>query len=189
MISKYYIATFDGRILDQWHLSAPIDRFGNKIRASKFTVGRECDGAAPAEVPIYQASKSLQVSFGDEKMVVVSAQAKTAILAVEARDCQFFKVRIPGIPEPWFLLNAIVLVDCFDEKRSVSERQEPTDGNAPHDVEYDMVAKLVIDPARVGDHDLFRVRGWDIDLIVSDRVKAALERLPSHGVLFKCVTP
>ncbi|MFO0820020.1 MAG: hypothetical protein U1A77_18870 [Pirellulales bacterium] len=115
---------------------------------------------------------------------VVSDLARSAIESVAAGDCEFFTIDIQGTGRPWHILNAIALVDCFDVYRSNFKQKGEGDQR-----KYEMVSKLVIDPARVGTHELFRIRGYDLHLIVSERVKAAIERLPRYGVDFKCVTP
>jgi hypothetical protein len=183
---SYFIATFDARIRDQWHLGSPLDGGGTELRGGLFTMGRSYQGARPATIPIYQTGRPVEVTFGDEKMVVVSQTAKQAVERVAAKDCQFIPVSIPGMNAPWFILNAIALVNCFDESRSIYEAGA---SNSPQSPDYDAVARLIVDPARIGNHQLFRVQGWDVDLIVSDTVKSAIEAISNHGVLFKQVTP
>ena len=186
LMRSYFIATFDARIRDQWHLGLSLDGGGTELRGGLFTMGRPYQGVLPATIPIYQAGRPVEVTFGDEKMVVVSPRARKAIETVAAKDCQFLPVSIQGTTGPWYVLKAIALVDCFDESKSIFEMGPANDSGVR---DYDMVARLVIDPARTDNHELFRVQGWDIDLIVSDAVKNAIEGVPNHGVLFKQVTP
>jgi hypothetical protein len=182
-MTGYHIATFDPRIADQWHLSRPRDTDGNEIGGYHFTSGRPYVGPRAASIPIYQDGRPMEVSFGEEKIVVVSNRAKAALENVAAQDCQFFEVAIPRMMQPWHILNAIHLVDCFDETMSRFS-PGPADGER-----YALVTRLVIDPARVRGQQLFRVRRWDVDLIVSDAVKSVIEQIPNHGVRFIQVTP
>ena len=182
-MTGYHIATFDPRIADQWHLSAPRDVAGDEIRGYHFTLGRPYSGPQPATIPIYREGRSLEVSFGAEKIVVASNRAKAALEVIAAQDCQFFEVAIPRMTQPWHILNAIHLVDCFDESKSRFS-PGPADGER-----YALVTRLVIDPTRVRGQQLFRVQRWDVDLIVSDAVKAVIEQIPNHGVRFIQVTP
>lgn len=179
----YYIATYDPHIADQWHLAAPRDADGNEIRGYQFREGRPYMGSRPVQVPIYQDGRPLELSFGAEKMVVVSHGARLAIEPLAAQDCQFFAVSIPRMPSPWFILNALNLVDCFDEAKS---RYSKMPGDERR---YAIVTRLMLDPTRIRGQQLFRVKGWNVDLIVSEIVKAAIEGVPNHGVWFKQVTP
>lgn len=181
-MTAYYIATYDPRIADQWHLAAPRDAHGNEIRGYQFRLGRPYAGPQPVKVPIYRDGRPLEVSIGAEKMVVVSQQAMQVIEPLAAGECEFFAVTIPRMSLLWYILNACTLVECFDEARS---RFTPGSG----DERYSIVTRLMLDPDRIRGHQLFRVKGWDVDLIVSDTVKAAIEGIPNHGVLFRQVTP
>jgi hypothetical protein len=183
-MTVYYIATFDPRIADQWHLGAPRDADGNEIPGYYLTSGSTYSGPQPVKVSIYQDGRPLEVSFNHEKVVAVSSRAKEAMEAVAPQDCEFFEVAIPQMTHPWHILNAIHLVDCFDEAKS-SFDFAPSDD----DQRYAIVTRLIINPARVRGQQLFRVQRWDVDLIVSDAVKAAIESVPNHGVRFIQVTP
>lgn len=45
-----------------------------------------------------------------------------------------------------------------------------------------------IDPAKVGNAGVFRTWGWTVALIVSEKIKEALERAGVSGMRFKDVT-
>jgi Immunity protein family (Imm11) len=183
-MTAYHSATFDPHIADQWHLDVPRDGEGNEIRGYHFTSGHPYSSTRPVKVSIYQDGRPLELSFNSEKVVVVSSRARKAVEAVAPKDCQFFDVAIPRMTQPWYILNAIHLVDCFDEAKSRFDLAPSETGRR-----YAIVTKLIIDPAPLRGQQLFRVRNWDVNLIVSDAVKAAIEGIPSHGVWFKQVTP
>jgi len=185
MTIGFYSAFFDPMIVDQWYLSAPLDRGGGEIHAARFASGRPYLGTPPCSMKIYQAGIPVEVSFGRSNVPVVSDAARFAIESVATQDCEFFPIDLPGTGKRWHILNAISLVDCFDVDRSVFE-EATGEGD---EREYDSVWKVVIDPVRAAGHDLFRIRGYDLDLIVSERVKVAIESLPRHGVCFTRVTP
>jgi hypothetical protein len=181
-MTAYYRASFD-MTPDQWHMGTARDEFGNEIRGYHFRLGRPYTGLPPVRLEIYQDGRPQQVSFGFESMVVVSQQARQAIEPVASGDCEFFPVAIPRMPAPWFVLNATRLLDCFDEINSRFTR------NPAKEDGYSIVTRLMVDPARIRGQQLFRVKGWDVPLIVSDAVKAAMETVPQHGVRFVQVTP
>jgi hypothetical protein len=47
-----------------------------------------------------------------------------------------------------------------------------------------MVMNLKIDPARAVNRHVLRIRGWEVALLVSERVKTALEAIENLGVIF-----
>jgi coenzyme F420-reducing hydrogenase beta subunit len=47
------------------------------------------------------------------------------------------------------------------------------------------VDRLRIDKTRVGDAQVFRPEGWNVVLIVSERIKDALERMGATGTKFE----
>ena len=50
--------------------------------------------------------------------------------------------------------------------------------------QYRMISTIRIDPARTGNHHIFRIKNWTIALLVSNTLKDALSRVPELGVLF-----
>ena len=53
--------------------------------------------------------------------------------------------------------------------------------------DYKDVHPLRVDPRRTN-YDIFRIRGWVRPLIVSDRLKTAMEEIDNLGVVFEPVT-
>jgi len=53
---------------------------------------------------------------------------------------------------------------------------------------YRMVAKLRINLSKVQGVNLFRVRGWDVPLIVSGEIKEKIEKNRFVGVVFELVS-
>jgi hypothetical protein len=43
---------------------------------------------------------------------------------------------------------------------------------------------LKVDPTKIGDADIFRTWGWEVAIIVSERLKAALEQEGFTGMKF-----
>ena len=75
----------------------------------------------------------------------------------------------------------------MDETRSEIMRWKHEDGRPDKVGRYRMVGNLTIDPTRVRNRHIFRIDDWEIALIVSERLKIALEAIPELGVVFSPV--
>jgi hypothetical protein len=48
-----------------------------------------------------------------------------------------------------------------------------------------MVSTIRVDPARTQNHHIFRIKDWPLALLVSHKLKEALEDIPNLGVVFE----
>ncbi|MFY0577628.1 imm11 family protein [Cystobacter fuscus] len=87
--------------------------------------------------------------------------------------------------EPYFILNALRIIRCVDEARCEEIAfWEPRHGDPERVGHYRNVAGLKIDPTKVEDANIFRPWGWTVVLIVSERVKLAMEKEGLTGARF-----
>jgi hypothetical protein len=89
-----------------------------------------------------------------------------------------------GLPG-YFIMNAVFREACLDERRSRLECYTPELGDADKVGRYRMMYQLMIDPVRTHDRHVFRVEGWIVQLIVSERIKDAIETIHDLGVEFE----
>ncbi len=95
---------------------------------------------------------------------------------------QRIPVHIPEIACKFDILNVLDQVDCIDAAKSVYTRWEANDGRPEKLGEYRMIIDLKIDSKCAHGHQLFRLKGWAIALIVSEQMKQALEALRVSGI-------
>ncbi len=96
---------------------------------------------------------------------------------------QGIPVSVEGNSEQYEVLNALDIVDCVDEEHSYFSRWTAEDGRPDRIGDYKMTT-LRIDPERAKGRDLFRVKGWAIALICSEKVKQCLEDAGVTGIRF-----
>ncbi|PTL85085.1 hypothetical protein DAT35_04610 [Vitiosangium sp. GDMCC 1.1324] len=102
------------------------------------------------------------------------------------KEVQFIPVEVEGQTEPWFILNALQLIRCIDDARCEEVLYwRPENGQPERVGEYRNVSGLKVDPAKIGDASIFRPWGWEVVLIVSERVKLAMEEEGITGAKFK----
>ncbi len=92
------------------------------------------------------------------------------------KEVQFIPVGVDGQTEPYFILNALRVIECIDDARCEAVLYwGPEDGEPEWVGEYRNVDGLKVDPAKIGNANVFRTWGWLVALIVSERVKLAME--------------
>jgi hypothetical protein len=101
------------------------------------------------------------------------------------KEIQFIPARVEGQTERYYLLNTLRIIRCVDEARSDEiALYEPQDGEPEKVGHYRKVSGMKIDPTQVGDAHIFRPWGWTVTLIVSERVKRAMEEENIRGARF-----
>jgi hypothetical protein len=146
----------------------------------------------PIQVPheitlhIFQEGRRVdydQVSFA---IPVVSGRLAQILEKIARDDIQ----RLPAIVKEdqgeWEVLNILACVDCIDHERSLITyypSNHPEKPGKPRGV-----MKLVLNPTRAGTHHIFRPRDWEIAVVVSDPLRAAMAEIGVSGVEFVPVT-
>jgi hypothetical protein len=177
----------DQRFGDQWFLRGPRAADGVEIEPWSFTEGLPYLGPRPVTLEVRQPGKSVGFSLGAFNMPIVSKTVGETVRRVAPNAAEYFSVVIDGASSEFEILNAVCLVDCLDESRSEFTRWEQSDNRPEKLGQYRMISTMRIDPERVSGHRLFRIAGWPLALVVSDSLKAALEDIPSLGVVFESV--
>src|SRR5688572_475928 len=87
------------------------------------------------------------------------------------------------------IANALRTADCVDEQRSRGVELWTAEEGPPDRIgDYHAMDKLMIDPARTGGLDFFRVTRYLVALVVSERLKRAMEDAKLLGPKFDPVT-
>lgn len=158
----------DSSVEDLWFLGKPTDPSGTGIDARRFTACKPFGPVAePLRLSIQRPGRAARLTFGSFDMPVVDQQLGDTFAAVAGGDIEL----VAAIAEDGTELsiaNVLPCLECIDEASTVGEKWAESDGRPDRIGMYRTVVHLVIDPSRV-DHEIFRVAGWKIALIVSDR--------------------
>lgn len=180
------------RLLDEvsapgrWHLDNPTDSQGREVEDPwRFTDGRAVHVEGRLTVPIEVEGRPLDFTQAGLAIPVVHVKVASIFAELAPADVQLIPVEIDGWPEQYSILVATRLVRCVDEKASRIQRWTVEDGLPEKVGQYASVRDLRIDPSRVGDAKVFRIEGWDVALVVSEDIKAALARAGATGVKFE----
>ncbi|HYO58313.1 imm11 family protein [Archangium sp.] len=184
--ARYFDLTDDMRIPGRWHLKSPVDTRGQKIDPWQFDKGKPVRLEEVPIIPVSRPGKALDFSLTGLAIPVVHARVASLFERLGLlEDAQFIPARVEGLSEPYFILNALKIIRCIDDARCDEVLYwTPEDGEPDRVGEYQNVRGLKVDPTKVGNADIFRPWGWTVVLIVSERVKRALEEKGVTGTRF-----
>lgn len=184
---RTYYELFDNmRIPGRWILRMPVDEQGEWIDTWQFKEGRVLNIEGPIRFSVRPAGTALEFTLAAIGIPVVHRRVVALFerLGLQ-KEVQFIPAQVEGQSEPWFILNALQVIRCVDEARCEEVLYwRPEDGQPERVGEYRNVSGLKVDPERIGDANIFRPWGWLVVLIVSERIKQALEQEGITGIQF-----
>ncbi len=183
---QYFQLRDDMRAPGRWVLGDPLDEDNQEVTSWHFGEGRVLDGRGPLRLQQVQPGHALDFSLTPLTLPVVHQKVVSLFDRLGLlQQVQFLPALVEGESEPYFILNALQVIRCIDDKRS--ERVDywrPEDGNPEEVGQYRVITGLRIDPSRVGDAHIFRPWGWYVALIVSEHLKHAMEQEGLTGTRF-----
>jgi hypothetical protein len=170
-----------------WYLGDPLDERGQEVEDPwVYTTGRPIRAEGHLTIPIDEPGRPLDFSTaGVGATPIVHVRVASIFGELAPNDVQLIPVDIKGHPDQYLILVATKLVRCIDDKASREVLYWKPEDERPDKLgKYRSVAGMRIDRTKVGDAKVFRTWGWDVALIVSEDIKAALERAKLTGVKF-----
>lgn len=183
---KYYEIYDDVYVQGRWHLKMPVDRQGEWIDTWQFNEGRVLEIEGPIRFPLKREGVALEFSLCSMGIPVVHRRVVSLFerLGIQ-KEVQFIPVEIDGQEEPWFILNTLQVIRCIDDSRCEEVFYWLPDDNRPDKLGgYKNVRGLKVDSSKIGDANIFRPAGWLVVLIVSERIKRAMEEEGITGTKF-----
>ncbi|WP_233261300.1 imm11 family protein [Vitiosangium sp. GDMCC 1.1324] len=186
---KYYKLYDDVYIPGRWHVRMPRD--DEEGREELFDVWRFNEGRVlNIKKPLLLSVNPTGVAIEFSHALGIPVVHRRVVTLFERlglqKEVQFIPVEVEGQTEPWFILNALQLIRCIDDARCEEVLYwRPENGQPERVGEYRNVSGLKVDPAKIGDASIFRPWGWEVVLIVSERVKLAMEEEGITGAKFK----
>lgn len=126
---------------------------------------------------------------------ILSEKAKDALAGLPEVDEPYKHVVIEPIridnkevAEQYYVMIIETQLDCVDQERSDFEKFEIDDPVRPDKAgEYGVFLNLVVDPDKIGDQHIFRIRKHLPSIIVSEEVKRRFEDAGVTGAVFDSV--
>jgi hypothetical protein len=177
----------DRRFPNRWFLDKPRSMTGDEIDAREFGYGRTYVGPQPINVPIQQVGSKVAFNLAAFDMPVVTDDIGRRIEAIAPGQVERFPVTVGSSILGYCIFNVVVANACVDEQRSEVTRWRPEDERPNEIGRYRMVSNLTIDPLRAKGCHIFRIKDFEIALIVSDSIKELVEPLSDLGIVFRAV--
>ncbi|SRR6266487_2050344 len=182
----YYRVLKDREVADLCFFGEPRDVSG-EIDARRFTrCERYGEPPKPLQIPIVEPGNKPDFAFGAFDLPVVSPRLGRRLqdLAPDAVEL------IPAIADDAEreILNVLRCVDCIDEARTVGEKWPVGSPRKDRVGQYRTIVHLFLDSSRLVGHHVFRVRGWEVALVISDDVAQQLPKAQMYGTRLIPVT-
>lgn len=186
--TRYYEIYDNRRILERWHLRMPVDARGEWIDTWQFNEGRILELPAPIRFPVNPKGVALEYTLAMGIPVVHRRVVPLFERLGIDKEVQFISAEVEGQAEPWFILNPLQVIRCIDDTRCEEVVYWRPEDDRPDKLgEYQNVRGLKVDPSKIGAANVFRPWGWLVTLLVSERVKHALEEECITGIDFNPV--
>lgn len=188
MTVNYYQVIDDPQDSKRWFLKSPTDANGQAVDPELFRVARAVDAATPLTISVRREGNPVDWTFADFDMPVIAKEPGDELASLVGDAVALYSAKVVGNSGAFYVLNALKCLRCVDESRSEFIKWLPEHGVANKVGQYRQITKLRLRREAVEGSDLFRIEGWRIALIVSERVKCAMERLKVRGVTYLPVT-
>ncbi len=183
---RYFKLFDDMTVANRWHLGLATGDDGSE---PQLWDGLRLHPVPHLVVPVTHAGRVLDFSLTSFAVPVATSEIAAEVARIAGPDLQIVPIEIHGHPE-MVALNAVRLIKCLDEASSEFMKWTKEDHRADLAGSYRQVTKLVLDADAVPpDAHFFRIKGWEIALIVSETVKHAMERVGCLGAEFIDVNP
>jgi hypothetical protein len=183
---RYHELFFDSRIRKQWVLADPLDEHGEELDPWQFFSGHPIELLGTPRISLAAPGRALDFSFTTLSIPIIHGRLVPLFEGLGLRNqIQFLPVEVVGQTAPYFIANVLRVIPCIDDARCERvEYWKPEDGALDRVGDYRLVRGMRIDPDKACDADIFRPKGWSSVLVVSERLKQALEDRQVGGIRF-----
>ncbi len=174
---RYFQLRDDMRFKGRWVLGEPTDEHGQQVDPWQFEEGRVLQPQGTFQLRQFQPGRAVDFSTAGVATPVIHGRFAELFSRLDLLDeVQLFAARVKGQTDPYFILNVLHVIRCIDDSRCEEVQYYTPSDNQPEKAgQYRLVAGLKIDPRRVDAKHIFRPWGWPVAMIVSERLKEAME--------------
>jgi hypothetical protein len=182
---KFYRIEHAFNLKDRWYLRSPLTQSGVEVDPRLFTEGKEYRGEQNLEIPIRQGSHALDFTLGSFDMPVVVPSLAQLLQACCGNTIQIVSASVPELGKSVRIINALKILDAIDEQRSEITWWTEEDGRPAKVGTYAGIGNLVIKGQKIEGALIFRLKDWELPLIVNEELKDMLEKAQATGVVFQ----
>jgi len=180
---KYYRILDDLDCCSRWFLGDV--NFSDKWSFWNYVTVRELPSVdTDLTISIRQDGNRLDLTMADFEILIANNSVAELFL-----DNDVLKVPIKITPREsatHFVLVIKKELDCINRENSVFSIWEEGNNIRPDKAgQYRNFQKMFVDPGKIEELDIFRIKGFNVAVIVSERIKIAFENQGLTGVKFK----
>lgn len=180
-MTSYFRLIDDLTVSQRWHLGVAALADGSEPR---LRAGLRYDMREVPDIAVTRPGRPLEFSLTSFAVPFVTPALGKAIVAAAGDDVQLVPVRIASSPE-MAILNVVRVLPCLDEQRSAFVKWTAADHRSDLAGQYRQITKLSLDRAAIPpDVGVFRIWGSLVEIVVADRLKAAMEQVGCFGLTF-----
>jgi hypothetical protein len=178
---QYFHLRDDVAIHGRWHLSDVLLPDGSEPPLDS---GTTIHDRAPLTAIVSHPGRVLEFTLTSFNVPVVTPGLARAVADVAGPDVECLPLRVAD-QSGLMVLNALRVLRCLDEGRSEFIKWTKLDHRADLAGQYRQVTRLALARDAIpADAHFFRIEGWLVALVVSERVKKAMERVGCFGAQF-----
>lgn len=173
-----------------WCLGHPLDAQRRELEDPwQFTMGEPAHFRGQIKLPVEVVGESRDFAHAAFGTPVVNAKVAALFQKLAASEVELIPVEIDSHAGPYFILNALRTFQCIDTEASAEVAYWTEEDGLPEKVgKLFSISGMRIDPSKVSGAKVFRPSEWKGSLIVSEDIKASMERAGITGAKFEAVT-
>lgn len=182
---RYFELWDEMRVPGRWVLhQKDIDDHGRSLDPWQFKKGTVLHLEGRPVLGISHPGIPLDFSLTELATPVVTPRFVSLFGQLELeKEVQFIPALVEGRTDPFFILNVLHVIRCIDDARCEEVSYWTAEDGEPELVgKYQNVSGLKVDPARIGNVGICRPWGWTGAIIITERIKLAMERAGLTGL-------
>lgn len=142
------------------------------------------------KISLRKRGQPIDITMADFELLVVQERV---INYFQDEEVQFIKVHLDSDtnidPRKLYLMCILQEIDCVDERKSIFDKWEEGNEIRPDlSGDYKTFYKLVVDPLKIGNTNIFRLKKYGSIIIISELLKNVFESNLVTGVQYKLLT-
>ena len=171
-------------IRNRWHLGDPQEPKEDDVDPRLFTEGKRYGKKQFLHIPVEKGVYPLDFTFGPFDMPVVKSALGEIIEHLAPTEIQRIPVSIEG-RNHYEILNVLAIREAINEELSDIRRWTEKDGWPEKVGHYFAIGELVLNEEKTNGSKIFRLKDWELPLIVCETIKQKLEDFQATGISFK----
>lgn len=176
---------FDSGLSDYTYFGEPMTENGDVIDWWHFSGSGRWEGTEPLKVAANPIGKLYDMSMAPGDVPYVTKRVVDLFNAGKLLSdaVQFIPLRY-GV-NTIYIMNILPVVSCVDEENTESIMRWQSEDDEPDRIgQYRQIIGLRVDPVRLKGIDICRVQGWEVSILISQRLRTLLEAHHVKGVVF-----